>query len=178
MKTTTTTTKNFHHPLKSGIRDTPEFAKKGLAQYSVNVGLKCGHDCTYCSSGALLRCHKAFKTLGQDPFGMGYSIIDPDMPDKVAADAARIKKRGMIQLCTTVDAWAPAAQEHDLGRRCVEAILAQPGWTVRILTKNAAGIGQDRGRGCSLTGDWAEVEEGRGIARGRCGQGADAGRRF
>jgi DNA repair photolyase len=37
-----------------------------------------------------------------------------------------------------VDAWAPEAQALHLGRRCVEAILAQPGWTVRILTKNAA----------------------------------------
>jgi DNA repair photolyase len=44
----------------------------------------------------------------------------------------------MIQLCTVVDAWAPEAQEYQLGRRCLEAILSQPGWTVRILTKNAA----------------------------------------
>jgi DNA repair photolyase len=44
----------------------------------------------------------------------------------------------MIQLCTIVDAWAPEAQELDLGRRCLAAILAEPGWTVRILTKNAA----------------------------------------
>ncbi len=44
----------------------------------------------------------------------------------------------MVQLCTTVDAWCPGAQQYDLGRRCLEAILQQPGWTVRILTKNAA----------------------------------------
>ena len=42
------------------------------------------------------------------------------------------------QLCTTVDAWAPEAQEYHLGRRCLEAILAEPDWTVRVLTKNAA----------------------------------------
>lgn len=29
-------------------------------------------------------------------------------------------------------------QDHDLGRRCLDAVLSQPGWTVRILTKNAA----------------------------------------
>ena len=126
------------YPLKSGIKKTPEFAKKGLAEYAVNVGLKCDHDCTYCSSGALLRCHQAFKTVGKSPFGFGYSIVDPEIPDKVAKDAKRLKKRGVVQLCTTVDAWAPAAQEFDLGRRCLEAILAQPGWVVRILTKNAA----------------------------------------
>jgi len=48
----------------------------------------------------------------------------------------------MIQLCTTVDAWAQEAQEHNLGRQCLQVILAQPGWTVRILTKNAA-VSQD-----------------------------------
>ena len=41
-------------------------------------------------------------------------------------------------LCTTVDAWCPAAQRYDLGRGCLQAILAEPDWNVRILTKNAA----------------------------------------
>lgn len=36
------------------------------------------------------------------------------------------------------DAWSPEAQEHDLGSRCLEAILAESAWMVRILTKNAA----------------------------------------
>jgi len=130
---------NVHHyPLATGIRPTPEFAKKGLASFAVNVGLKCDHHCTYCSSGSLLRCHPAFAQFGESPFGYGYAIVDPDMPEKVARDAKRSKKRGLVQLCTTVDAWAPAAKDLDLGRRCLEALLAEPGWTVRILTKNAA----------------------------------------
>ena len=49
-----------------------------------------------------------------------------------------LRRRGLVQICTTVDAWSPEAQQHHLGRRCLEAILAEPGWTVRILTKNAA----------------------------------------
>jgi DNA repair photolyase len=56
----------------------------------------------------------------------------------VAEDAERLRRRGVVQICTTVDAWAPEAQQLHLGRRCLEAILAEPGWTVRILTKNAA----------------------------------------
>jgi DNA repair photolyase len=36
-----------------------------------------------------------------------------------------------------VDAWAPEARRYGLGRRCLEAILREPEWTVRILTKNA-----------------------------------------
>jgi DNA repair photolyase len=126
------------YPLKNGIRPSPEFAKKGLAEFAVNTGTKCGHGCTYCSTGAMLRCHKSFKAAGESPFQHGYAIVDPEMPEKVAHDAARMQRRGQVQLCTTVDAWAPEAQKYHLGRRCLEAILAEPGWTVRILTKNAA----------------------------------------
>jgi len=132
--------KNYNYVLASGIRPSPEFEKKGLAQCAVNVGLRCGHDCTYCSSRAMLRCHTAFKELGEQAFATGYSIVDPEMPDKVARDAKNMSHRGLVQLCTTVDAWAPEAQELNLGRKCLEAILAEPGWTVRILTKNAAVI--------------------------------------
>ena len=65
--------------------------------------------------------------------------MDPTTPERVLLDAARSKgKRGLVQLCTTVDAWAPEAQALDLGRRCLEVLLLEPGWEVRILTKNAA----------------------------------------
>jgi DNA repair photolyase len=126
------------YPLATAIHRTPEFAKKKLAAFSVNVGLKCGHGCAYCSSGAVLRCHKAFRDVHESPFQHGYAIVDPDLPEKLASESKRIRKRGVVQLCTTVDAWCPAAQQYDLGRRCLRALLAEPGWTVRILTKNAA----------------------------------------
>jgi len=124
--------------LLTGIVPSPEFLKKGLAQYAVNVGTKCSHDCLYCSTGSLLRMHESFKNAGESPFRFGYGIVDPDTPERVAQDAKRIRNRGLIQLCTTVDAWSPDAQDYQLGRRCLEAILSQPGWSVRILTKNAA----------------------------------------
>jgi DNA repair photolyase len=97
----------------------------------------------------------------------GFSVIDPDIPTKVKTDAQRLRGRGQVQLCTTVDAWAPDALEHGLGRRCLKALLAEPGWTVRILTKNAAVAGdfdlvrQFRDRvlvGISLTGT-VDVED-------------------
>lgn len=130
--------KTYQTTLKSGITRTKEFEKKGLAQFSINVGTRCGHQCLYCSTPSLLRMHNSFKQVGKSPFADGYAIVDPQTPERVKRDAKRIKKRGMIQLCTTVDAWAPEAKEHDLGRKCLEAILSEPGWTVRILTKNAA----------------------------------------
>ncbi len=109
-----------------------------LAWFAVNVGLKCGHGCLYCSTGAVLRTHTCFRALGESPFARGYCIVDPTTPERVARDAARIRERGPIQLCTLTDAWAPEAKQHDIGRQCLEAILSQPGWSVRILTKNAA----------------------------------------
>lgn len=127
-----------HHRLKTGINRTPEFERKKLARFAVNCGIKCGHDCRYCSTDAMLRMHVGFKERGESPFANGYAIVDPTTPERVARDARRTKRRGMVQLCTVVDAWAPEAQEHQIGRRCLETILAEPGWSVRILTKNAA----------------------------------------
>jgi len=124
--------------LKSGITRSEEFEKKTLAEFAANVGTKCGHDCTYCSSGAILRMHQSFRKTGENPFDRGYAIVDPEMPGKVAKDAAGKRIRGKVMLCTTVDAWCPAAQEYNLGRECLDAILAEPDWSVRILTKNAA----------------------------------------
>ena len=130
--------KIYEYALKSGITRTREFERKKLATHAVNVGTKCGHGCTYCSTGSLLRMHRSFKAHGLNPFKNGYAIVDPTTPERVARDARRIKERGIVQLCTTVDAWSPEAQKHDLGRRCLDAILSQAGWTVRVLTKNAA----------------------------------------
>ena len=72
------------------------------------------------------------------PFDNDYAIVDPKTPRRVARDARIKQRRGLIQLCTIVDAWLPEAQQYDIGQKCLEAILAEPSWTVRILTKNAA----------------------------------------
>lgn len=130
--------KDYNCSLAEGIRRSPKFEEKGLAQYAINVGVRCGHDCTYCSSRAMLRHHPALKKLGKGMTTTGFSIVDPDIAKRVAKDVKRIKHPGLVQICTTVDAWSPEAHKLRLGRQCLEAVLAQPGWTVRILTKNAA----------------------------------------
>jgi acyl carrier protein len=124
--------------LSAGISRNIEFEKRGLAQFAVNVGTKCGHGCLYCSTVAMQRTQPSIKAAGEKPFDTGYAIVNPDAPERVARDAIAIRKRGLIQLCTTVDAWSPEAQEHDLGRRSLEGVLSQPEWTLRILTKNIA----------------------------------------
>jgi len=159
--TTGVTLPVFRHARGVGITESPEFARKGLAEFAANVGLKCGHDCAYCSAASNVRMHPEFAAINRSAFDGGYAIVDPETPNRVARDARRIRRLGCVQLCTLTDAWAPEAQVHDLGRRCLEAILNEPGWTVRILTKNSAVLRDvdliDRHRdrvvvGLSLTG--------------------------
>ncbi|MGC9986288.1 MAG: hypothetical protein ABSF35_22040 [Polyangia bacterium] len=69
--------------LKTGIELSKEFEKKGLARYAVNVGTKCGHDCTYCSTASVLSMHDSFKVAGENPSERVYSIIDPTMVERV-----------------------------------------------------------------------------------------------
>ena len=68
--------KVYNYCLKNGIIRTKEFEKKQLAAFAANTGLKCGHGCTYCSTGVMLRTHGAFKKLGVSPFENNYAIID------------------------------------------------------------------------------------------------------
>ena len=127
--------KNYNYSLSDGICRSPKFEEKGLAQYAINVGVRCGHDCTYCSSRAMLRTHDVFRDettpLYKKAFSTGFSIVDPDIAKKVAEDAKRIQHPGLVQICTTVDAWAPEAHEasaldasvwkpslHNLAGRC------------------------------------------------------------
>lgn len=70
--------------LKTGISRTSEFEKKKLSSFAVNCGLKCGHGCLYCSTGAMLRMHDGFKECGEDPFGNDYAIVDSTTPERVA----------------------------------------------------------------------------------------------
>ena len=127
----------YEYPLRAGINRTTEFEKKGLAEFSCNVGTRCGHRCTYCSSPSLLRMHDSFKQVNENPFDDGYAIIDTGITERVARDVRNKRKRGRIILCSTVDGWCPAAAKHNLGSRCLKAILNEPGWSVRILTKSA-----------------------------------------
>jgi DNA repair photolyase len=113
----------YYCDLKRGITRTKEFERKKLAQYAANVGLRCGHQCTYCSTPSLIRMHHSFQDIGKSPFAEGYAIVDLHAPDRMRRDAQRLRHRGLVQLCTIVDAWAPEAHTLGLGRRCLEAIL-------------------------------------------------------
>ncbi len=127
---------------KTAIKRNVSFEQKGLAKFSVNVGLKCGHDCTYCSTGAVFsgpRTPPAFKLHKVKPSSRGYAMVDPSIAERIAKDAkCHRKNRGLVQVCTTTDAWAPECQHENLGRKICEGILREPDWSIRVLTKNAA----------------------------------------
>lgn len=125
---------------KTGIKRSPEFERKGLAEYAVNCGVKCGHGCLYCSSKSLLRTHPVFQELGCSSFTQGFSIVDPEISKLIEKDAARIKesKRGMVMMSTLSDMYAPEAQRYGLGRKALRALMGQPGWLARVLSKNCA----------------------------------------
>ncbi len=121
----------------NGITKSSAFAEKGLATHAVNVGLKCDNNCTYCSTGAMLYMHSAFKTLGVKPSELGYAIVDKHKAERVTSDAKKLKGSGLIELCTITDAYSPSARKYNLGRKCLKAILENSSYEVRILTKNA-----------------------------------------
>ena len=85
-----------------------------------------------------MRCHEAFQELELSPFEDGYAIVDADTVERVRQDARRKRKRGMVMLSSATDAWSPEARHYDIGRGCLKAVLQEPDWTLRVLTKNAA----------------------------------------
>lgn len=128
----------------TGIKKSDEFARKKLATYAANPGLRCGHNCLYCSSPSLVRHHRAFQNIGRSAFEQGFSAIDPNIWKLVKRDAAKTKmsKRNIVMVSTIADSWAPEALKHKLGRKIVSSILEEDGWKVRVLTKNP-GVEED-----------------------------------
>ena len=128
----------YEHSKDMGISKTPKFEEKGLCNYAVNVGVICGHQCTYCSSGGTLRRNPVFTNIQQTSFKRGYAIIDPDTLARISQDPPMLTEEDIVQLCTLDDAWSPEAQEYGLGRKCLQFLLEKTPAQVRILTKNAA----------------------------------------
>ena len=123
---------------KDGVKQNPEFAKKGLCNYSVGVGIICGHQCTYCSTPSLLRTHGVFKEIGQTAFQRGFAIIDPDSPQRIKDSLPKyLTETDVIQLSTIDDAWSPEARRTDLGRKVMQVLLEGTPAQIRVLTKSA-----------------------------------------
>lgn len=125
---------------KTGIKRSTEFERKGLAKYTVNPGVRCGHNCLYCSSPSLLWGHPAFREFGISSFEQGHALVDPEIWRLIEEDASKIREseRAMVMMSTLSDMYAPEAQKYGLSRKVLRALMQQPGWLVRILTKNCA----------------------------------------
>jgi len=128
----------YERPRGTGIQATPEFAKKKLCNYAINVGMTCGHQCTYCSSPSLRRTHPDFQAIGQTAFQRGFAIVDPNTSDRIRQSVPSLTEKDTVQLCTLDDAWSPESRRHGLGRKCLEFLLGETPAHVRILTKSAS----------------------------------------
>ena len=123
---------------KDGVKQNPEFAKKELCNYSVGVGIICGHQCTYCSTPSLLRTHGVFKEIGQTAFQRGFAIIDPNSAQRIKDNLPKgLTAKDVIQLSTIDDAWSPEARQNDLGRKVMQVLLEETPAQIRVLTKSA-----------------------------------------
>lgn len=123
--------------MQTGIEESIEFVKKKLANFAVNVGLKCGHACTYCSSSSLYRTHPIFKEIGKTAFEQGFCVVDPGIAERISQDLHILNENDTVMVCTLSDAWAPESKKYDLGRQILEGLLKTK-CKVRILTKNAS----------------------------------------
>ncbi|MDD4098657.1 MAG: ParB/RepB/Spo0J family partition protein, partial [Lentisphaeria bacterium] len=90
----------YHHTLEGGIKATPEFEKKGLATHAVNVGLGCGHQCTYCSSPSMRCRFTDYGELMLSPYGRGYAVIDPKTDERILKDMPKLGAGDTVMLST------------------------------------------------------------------------------
>lgn len=124
-----------------GITLSNEFAKKQLATHAVNCGLICGHACKYCSTPSLIRTHSFFKENNITSFAAlesGTAIVDLWTHLRVQRQSMKLGSSDVVMMSTLTDCWAPEAQERNLGRHLLSALLSKSTCSVRILTKNAS----------------------------------------
>ncbi len=126
----------YLHRRTTGVKETPEFAKKGLCTYAFNVGVICGHQCSYCSTGGVLFRHPLLKKIGRKPSEKGYAVIDPNPLDRIQQGTKTLTDRDVIQVCTLDDAWSPEARKYNVGRQVLGWLIQNTPSQIRILTKS------------------------------------------
>lgn len=128
----------YERPRKDGVKPNPEFAKKGLCNYSAGIGLMCGHQCAYCSTPALVRTHSVFGDIKVTSFNRGFAIIDQNSHKRIKNNIPKnLTKDDVIQLSTIDDAWSPEARRYDLGHKVMEVLLKGTPAQIRVLTKSS-----------------------------------------
>ena len=129
------------HQRKCAVTHSPEFMKKGLGSYSLDGGFSCGHNCTYCSTPSILRTQSV---VFKDAFGKnayeahrdGYAVIDTDTPNRIADSVKGLTKDDTVIMSPKTDLWCPTSRQHDLGKKCLKALLeANSVCQVRLLSK-------------------------------------------
>lgn len=126
-----------------GISKSNEFKKKKLATHAAAIGLGCGNQCAYCSTGVVLRTQPIFQEIRQSSFTRGNAFVDPNRAKRIKEDILeqgwgdKLTADDTIIFSNVDDGWSPEAQEYDLGRKILQVLLENTPAQIRVLTKGA-----------------------------------------
>lgn len=138
--------------IREPVRPSPGFAKKGLADFKLDLLGLCGFGCRYCSSnhGNYLRInHKRFAEHAQQQLGEPLTPADdptltyvwPDILDRLRAQLDRRPStwgRGKTLVFSMLtDAFSPWLVQQGITKAALELLVERTSFRIRILTKNA-----------------------------------------
>ncbi len=144
--------------IREPIQPSPGFAKKGLADYKLDLCALCGFGCRYCSSnnGNYLRINrKPFAELARQQIGLPLTPRDdsrlmyvwPDVLDRLEDQLARHDRSwGAGKTCVfsmLTDGFSPYLVKEGVTERALRLVLECTSYRIRVLTKNAI-VGTDR----------------------------------
>ena len=138
--------------IKDPIRPAPGFAKKGLADFKLDLCALCGFGCRYCSSNAgnYLRINrKRFAEHAEEQLGLPLTPAGDPMlmyvwPDVIERLEAQVKSKPRswgagktLVFSMLTDAFSPWLLRHGTTEAALRLVLEHTSFRIRILTKNA-----------------------------------------
>lgn len=130
----------FYYSGKTGIARTEAFEKKGLAEYSINIGNICEFGCTFCYVPSVTSKQKVVR----DIIDQGYKLNEfcsyrykTNVLSCVNSDIKKIRfdDNRTVFLCTTCDPCA--TMDHaDTSIKIIKLIVDQSNLQVRVLSKS------------------------------------------
>jgi len=138
--------------IKTPIKLCPGFAKKGLADYKLDIVALCGFGCRYCSSNAgnYLRINrKKFADLTEAQLGQRLYPADapqlsfhwPDVLERLEEQLASKQKswgRGKTLVFSMLtDGFSPLMVKNGITEGALRMVLERTSFRIRVLTKSA-----------------------------------------
>jgi len=132
--------KSFQYQGKTGIGRTKAFEKKGLGEYSVNIGNICEFGCTFCYVPSVTMKQKVVKNIIDDGLNVDEFSLYRDKTNvlkTVSSDIEKLKHldNKTVFFCTTCDPCA--IPEHmQTSSEAIKIIMEQSKLKVRVLSKS------------------------------------------